>query len=40
MGISSSAWIVISILALLGGAMLICALVLVAFGVDIGGVIS
>lgn len=40
LGISSWAWCVMGVLALAGGAMVLCALVLFAFGVDIGGVLS
>ena len=40
LGISSWAWCVIGLLGLAAGAMLICALVLFAFGVDVGGVLS
>lgn len=40
LGISSSAWVVIGILALGAGALVICALVLMAFGIDVGGVLS
>lgn len=40
MGISSSFWGVIVILALVAGVILLCALVLLAFGLDIGGVLS
>jgi hypothetical protein len=40
MGISNSVWGVIGILALVGGLILICALVVLAFGLDIGGVLS
>jgi len=40
LGTSSSFWGVIVILALVAGVILICALVLLAFGLDIGGVLS
>jgi hypothetical protein len=40
LGISSRAWCVIGVLSLAAGAMVICALVLFAFGVDVGGVLS
>jgi hypothetical protein len=40
LGISSAAWVVIGILALGAGALVICALVLMAFGIDVGGVLS
>jgi hypothetical protein len=40
MGISSAAWVVIGILALGASALVICALVLLAFGIDVGGVFS
>ena len=35
LGITASVWGVIGILALLAGAIVICALVLLAFGLDI-----
>lgn len=40
MGTSSSFWGVIGILVLVAGLILICALVVLAFGLDIGGVLS
>ena len=40
LGISSWAWCVMGLLGLAAGAMVICALVLFAFGVDVGGVFS
>ena len=40
LGISSAAWVVIGILALGTGALVVCALVLMAFGLDVGGVLS
>lgn len=40
LGISSSFWGVIVILALVAGAIVICALVLLAFGLDVGRVLS
>ncbi len=39
LGISSAAWVVIGILALGAGALVICALVLMAFGIDVSGVL-
>ncbi len=36
LGFSSSVWGVIGILSLLAGAIVVCALVLLAFGLDIG----
>jgi len=38
-GISSSAWSVIGIVALVVGAIVICALVAMMFGLDIGEVL-
>jgi len=40
LGISSWAWCVIGLLGLAAGAMLILALLLFYFGVDVGGVLS
>jgi hypothetical protein len=40
MGISNSVWGVLGILAIVVGVLLLCALVLLAFGMDIGGVLS
>lgn len=40
LGISSSGWRVIGILALVAGAILLCALVALAFGLDVGKVVS
>ena len=38
-GISSSAWGVIGIVAAVAGLLVICAMVVLAFGVDVGGVL-
>jgi hypothetical protein len=40
LGISGPAWAVIGVLALAAGAMVLCALVTLAFGLDVGGVLS
>lgn len=37
LGLSSKAWLALGVLGLAGTSMLICALVLLAFGVDAGG---
>lgn len=40
MGISGKAWGVIGITALAFGALIICALVLMAYGIDVTNVVS
>ena len=40
MGMSNSVWSVIIVLALVAGVLLLCALVFLAFGLDISGVLS
>ena len=40
LGVSGRAWIIIGVLGLAGSAMTLCALVLLLFGTDVGGMLS
>lgn len=40
LGVSGKAWFALCAFGLAGGAMALCALVLLAFGLDIGGIAS